>query len=248
MTDSSLEPKREGKSGSLPVNEIFYSVQGEGRWAGHPAVFVRFNYCNLGCSWCDTKFTWEAGKVEAGVEMMPDDITLKLQELISKQSLSPAGIHVVLTGGEPMLHAERLTPLIVAIREAGFNFIEVETNGTIMPTEDLLTNISWWNCSPKLANSGISSQKRIEPDVLRTLDKTNRADFKFVVGSPDDINQIEKEFIPLISREHLFLMPEGETRDEQLSKMGWLLEKCAEHSFRFSPRLQVLAWDNERKR
>ncbi len=248
MTDTRLEPKQNGKAGTLPVNEIFYSVQGEGRWAGHPACFVRFNYCNLGCKWCDTKFTWEAGKVEAGSEMLPDEISVKLKELISEHDLSPREIHVVLTGGEPMIHAERLSQLVISVRGAGFNFIEVETNGTIMPTDDLLENISWWNCSPKLSNSDIAVTKRIVPDVLRKLSETARADFKFVISDHDDINEIEKEFVPIISREHIFLMPEGETRDDQLTRMGWLLSKCSEHGFRFSPRLQVLAWGNERKK
>ena len=47
----------------LPVSEIFYSIQGEGKWIGTPAVFVRFCFCNLGCDWCDSDYTWDKKKI-----------------------------------------------------------------------------------------------------------------------------------------------------------------------------------------
>ena len=61
-----IEPWPNEFRDKLPLIEMFYSIQGEGRFAGCPAVFIRLRYCNLGCAWCDTRFTWEKGNIEEG--------------------------------------------------------------------------------------------------------------------------------------------------------------------------------------
>ena len=94
------------------INEIFYSLQGEGFHTGTPAVFVRFSGCNLRCSFCDTRH-------EEGV-MMTDE------EIVEKVSSFPARM-VILTGGEPSLWIDKA--LISRLREAGKQ-ICIETNGT----------------------------------------------------------------------------------------------------------------------
>ena len=109
------------------INEIFYSLQGEGFHTGTPAVFVRFSGCNLRCSFCDTRH-------EEGV-MMTDE------EIVEKVSSFPARI-VILTGGEPSLWIDKA--LISRLREAGKQ-ICIETNGT-RPLPD---GIDWVTCSPK---------------------------------------------------------------------------------------------------
>ena len=77
---------------------------------------------------------------------------------------------------------------------------------------------------------------------------SGKADFKFVVTGPEDIKEINGGFLNLIPREAVILMPEGDTAQKQLESMPWAMEECARHGFRFSPRLHVLAWNNERKR
>ena len=109
------------------INEIFYSLQGEGFHTGTPAVFVRFSGCNLRCSFCDTRH-------EEGV-MMTDE------EIVEKVSSFPARM-VILTGGEPSLWIDKA--LISRLREAGKQ-ICIETNGT-RPLPD---GIDWVTCSPK---------------------------------------------------------------------------------------------------
>ncbi len=109
------------------INEIFYSLQGEGFHTGIPAVFVRFSGCNLSCAFCDTAH-------EEGV-MMSD-------EQIAEAVASYPARMVVLTGGEPSLWIDK--PLLSLLRQAG-KYICIETNGT----HPLPAGIDWVTCSPK---------------------------------------------------------------------------------------------------
>ncbi len=111
----------------MRINEIFYSLQGEGHFAGTPVVFVRFSGCNMRCPFCDTDF-------DEYSEMTISDIVAAIKKY-------PAG-RVVLTGGEPTLQMTR--ELIDSIHEAGFK-IHVETNGT----HPLPAPVDWLTCSPK---------------------------------------------------------------------------------------------------
>ena len=109
------------------INEIFYSIQGEGRWTGTPAIFVRFSGCNLKCSFCDTEH-------EQGVLMSDEDILNEIKKYPAK--------HLILTGGEPSLFIDKA--FIDTLRQAGY-FIQIETNGT----NPLPEGIDWITCSPK---------------------------------------------------------------------------------------------------
>ena len=109
------------------INEIFYSLQGEGVHTGRPAVFVRFSGCNLRCPWCDTDFA-------AYREMTADDI-------LAAMAGYPARF-AVLTGGEPSLQIDE--PLLQALHKAGWT-IAIETNGT----RALPQGIDWLTASPK---------------------------------------------------------------------------------------------------
>ena len=111
----------------MRVNDIFYSLQGEGRNTGRAAVFVRFSGCNLRCSFCDTDFS-------SFREMTSD-------EIIKEISQYPARF-VVLTGGEPTLQVT--VAFVDQLHEAGFE-VAIETNGTLPIPE----NIDWVTVSPK---------------------------------------------------------------------------------------------------
>ena len=117
------------------VNEIFYTLQGEGAHSGIPAVFVRFSGCNLRCPWCDTEFT-------SFTPMTAEEIVataLSLYDIPNERRRM-----LVLTGGEPSLQVDEL--LITALHAAGF-YICIETNGT----RPLPAGIDWITCSPKKA-------------------------------------------------------------------------------------------------
>lgn len=109
------------------INEIFYSLQGEGFHTGTPAVFVRFSGCNLKCPFCDTQH-------EEGTLMTDEDILSKVQQY-------PASM-VILTGGEPSLWIDER--LIQLLHQAG-KYVSIETNGTRL----LPQGIDWITCSPK---------------------------------------------------------------------------------------------------
>lgn len=109
------------------VNEIFYSLQGEGFYTGTPAVFLRFSGCNLKCGFCDTAH-------ETFTEMDVRTIVDRLCEYPSH--------HVVVTGGEPSLQLDDM--LVDVLHEAGF-YVQVETNGT----RPLPGSVDWVTCSPK---------------------------------------------------------------------------------------------------
>ena len=230
----------------LPVSEIFYSIQGEGRFAGYPSVFIRLMYCNLGCSWCDTRFTWDNTTLDRHSLFDNGEIVDKVKEILPDTVLNHERIRVIITGGEPMLHREKLPSLINALNNAGFLTVDIETNGMFEPSDKLCRLVSWWNCSPKLLNNSIDSEISIVPNALIKLSKTDKVDFKFVVQESKDIEQIEQNFLDYIKPEQIMLMPEGWTQSKQLNGMEWVMSECQKRNFRFSPRLHILIWNNER--
>src|SRR3982750_1041596 len=107
----------------LKLSELFCSVQGEGPHIGTPCVFLRLSTCNLKCSWCDTKYTWDWQNYDIKKEIKEisiEKIVEKLHEFSNKyQSYQ----------------------------------VEIETNGTIIPNNELVKLVNQWNVSPKTSNS-----------------------------------------------------------------------------------------------
>lgn len=116
-----------GTQGLLRVNEIFYSLQGEGHFTGTPAVFVRLSGCNLRCPFCDTDHHASVGMTYA--------------EVVARVAAFPSR-HVVVTGGEPSM---QLTDGFIDALHAAGCFVQVETNGTL----PLPSAVDWITCSPK---------------------------------------------------------------------------------------------------
>ena len=120
------------------INEIFYSLQGEGYHTGEPAVFVRFSGCNLACPWCDTDH-------HSSQEMTGEEIVqaIKLAWPQKQKNWPPDTMpFVVLTGGEPALQIDE--SLLLRMANEGF-YVSIETNGT----KELPDSIDWITCSPK---------------------------------------------------------------------------------------------------
>ena len=129
------------------INEIFYSLQGEGFHAGTPAVFVRFSGCNLRCHFCDTRH--QDGKVMTSQEIVDE---------INKYPIAPL---VVLTGGEPSLFISEA--FVDELKQKTNKKIAVETNGT----RPLPPNLDWVTLSPKSAFVGGD----LVPCVVKTCDE-----------------------------------------------------------------------------
>ena len=129
------------------INEIFYSLQGEGYHSGTPAVFVRFSGCNLRCAFCDTKH--QEGQM------------MSLQEIVEEVNKYPLAPLLVLTGGEPSLFIDEA--FVAELTQRTNKTIALETNGT----RPLLNNLDWVTLSPKSAFEGGD----LEPCVLTYCDE-----------------------------------------------------------------------------
>lgn len=134
----------------MRVNEIFYSLQGEGRYTGTPAVFVRLSGCNMRCWFCDTDFS-------AYQEMS--------EEQIVDEVLRYPCVHVVITGGEPTI---QLTPSLVDLLHQHGRYVMMETNGTLPLAEGC--NIDWITCSPKLDEQNNGS-RRVKTIRIQRIDE-----------------------------------------------------------------------------
>lgn len=140
-----------------PINEIFQTLQGEGVFTGVPAVFIRLQGCPVGCSWCDTKQTWEK---EQDKQTTLGDIALKTLDSDSWamadsdaliQLMKTKGFtakHIVITGGEPCIYD--LTPLTASLEQSGYQ-CQIETSGTY-PIQ--CSEQTWVTVSPKVGMKG----------------------------------------------------------------------------------------------
>ncbi len=216
----------------MQVAEVFYSIQGEGVTAGLPAVFVRLQGCTVGCSWCDTKYSWDP---EGGS-------AVDLDALVEEVSAYPCR-RAVVTGGEP-LESPSFALLLKALGVQGFA-IEVETSGTVQPPPSVDRSVQW-NVSLKLAGSDVDEARRLKPDVIRAF-LARDAWWKFVVTSDADVAEVlhlaERFALP---RVRILLQPEAVHREDLLERSRWVVEACKLHGFAFSPRLHVLLWGAKR--
>jgi len=149
----------------LPLMEAFYTIQGEGRFTGYPAYFIRLGGCDVGCVWCDVKESWEAGKWPV----------LPIEKIV-EDALSYPGRLVVITGGEPLLY--NLDPLTRLLKEKGFT-TNIETSGAHPFSGDF----DWVCFSPKKFKKPHPSIY-VEADELKVV-IYNRSDFDFAQQHAD---------------------------------------------------------------
>lgn len=171
-----------------PINEIFYSLQGEATFAGLPSIFIRFQGCDVGCAFCDTRHTW---KLENHKIMTVDEVINKTidsdqyanfteEELLIQIYSYKVARHVVFTGGEPALY--NLSQIITTLEEKGYT-TQIETSGT----EELqITNKTWVTVSPKINMPG--KKKLYKDSIIRANE------IKMPVGRVEDIVKL-KNFI-----------------------------------------------------
>jgi len=228
-----------GKLNQLLVSEIFYSLQGEGSTMGVPAVFLRLGGCNLFCdgAWrCDTIEVWRKGNKLSFGDVLPIPYLEKLKK----------GAHLVITGGEPLLQKEALVKYLewFSTMFEFIPFIEIETNGTLTPSNELLLWVNQWNVSPKLGGSGIESSIRIKTHLLSFLNKYKTI-FKFVISSQEDWEEIEDILLVtcVISKDNIWLMPAA-SNIKQLLETNHVVAKIAlDNQVNFCTRLQVELWN-----
>jgi len=215
----------------LRVSETFLSLQGEGLSAGMPAHFLRLQGCDVGCRWCDSKYTWDAG---GGRASTIDETFAALRALGDARLL-------VVTGGEPLSHPG-ITEVLVAALERWAR-VEVETSGLHPPP--LAHARLFYNHSPKLP-SATDRWADTWRHVAAFVADPN-ATFKLVVGDdPDEADALRLIETHRLPRERVLLMPEGLTDDVLRARAGRLAETCKREGLRLSPRLHVWMWGARR--
>ena len=238
--------------------EIFYTLQGEGKSLGKPSIFIRTSLCNLHCIWCDTDYTWnwEGTRFKHLYDDQPGYAKYKKKDWIEEVSIQDTADllqdfdckNIVLTGGEPLLQQDELAQLCRLLKERdGRYWIEIETNGTLLPVADLDRHIDQYNVSPKLANSNNPTKLRIKPPVLHFFSKSNKAFFKFVIDSETDLEEVLAIITSYaIPKDRVYLMPQGVTADQLDEKRKWLVEVCKGNGFNYTDRLHIHIWGSKR--
>jgi 7-carboxy-7-deazaguanine synthase len=182
MTD--LELLRSGLA--LPLMEDFYTIQGEGYHAGKPAWFIRIGGCDVGCSWCDVKESWNA---DVWPLTRTDEIIGRLESCPSKS--------VVVTGGEPLMY--NMDYLCRELKKRGFSLF-LETSGSRPLTGE------WdWICL---------SPKKFSPPVEEIFLRAD--EYKVIIQSKGDFDWAEKNLHRLRKDCKLYLQPEWSRADDMM--------------------------------
>ena len=162
-------------------------------------------------------------------------------------------IHIIWTGGEPTIkgHQVAITNFFKYwSTQENFNdnynvFNEIETNGTVVIEEDLFEIIDQINCSPKLANSGMSKKQRFNEEALKRIMEHPNYQFKFVISNEEDVQEIFSEFVlPLsIPLKNVVCMPGLDDVKDFEERTQFCLEMAKKYKFRGLTRLHIAAWN-----
>nr|WP_319397944.1 7-carboxy-7-deazaguanine synthase QueE [uncultured Carboxylicivirga sp.] len=241
------------------------TIQGEGKLAGVPSLFIRLSSCNLRCIWqmedgsycrCDT--TYASFHPDQTMELEVDEIIQWLKYNLGSVK------HVVITGGEPLLQKKPLALLCQKIKEELNLHITIETNGTLFD-EDVAKWVDLFSISPKLRNSEPNADKlasynlkeagpfkfhaerRRNLKILQSyIDICNQTDkelqLKFVAGKHDDFKEIKREYLEQLNDYNpndVLLMPLGATREEIAQSAPMVLEMAIANGWRYAPRVHI---------
>jgi len=249
VTETNEDERNAPPGDGLPVNELFASLQGEGVLAGVPSTFVRTSGCNLRCWYCDSYHTsWEPTHAWMDLDAIVDAV----------EDRDPH--HVVLTGGEPLVHDDSVR-LLERLDDRGYR-TTVETNGTIAVDAP----IDLASISPKLPNSVPTAERdpvgdgewaerhddrRIDLDAIAALLESYDSQLKFVVADADDVADVDALVARIrdattatVRDDDVLLMPEGATRDRLAETRTRVAELALDAGYRYTPRLHVDLWND----
>ncbi|MBE8595626.1 7-carboxy-7-deazaguanine synthase QueE [Xenorhabdus sp. BG5] len=210
-----------------PINEIFQTLQGEGVFTGVPSVFIRLQGCPVGCSWCDTKHTWEK---EADKQQPMENILLKSQDsdlwgvasarqllsIFTRQGYSAK--HIVITGGEPCLYD--LRPLTETLESEGYQ-CQIETSGTHAIQ---CSDKTWVTVSPKVKMRG---GYRVLPEAIKRANE-----IKHPVGRQRDIEALDELLTMLDGKPVPVIALQPISQKEEATRL--CIETCIARNWRFS--------------
>lgn len=252
----------------LPIVETFYSIQGEGKRAGIPSVFVRTGLCNFKCEGFGCSLEAPDGTKVLGCDSiravspkfkdqwnyyidyldLVNRIDSEMPKLPKENMLKP---DIVLTGGEPLIHwKEDIIQRILSHYISRGHKITIETNAALdikfkrKYQEEII-----FSMSVKLSNSGEPEHKRINiENITNILEHCPESYLKFVVSKDSWNNDFEEiknilKSIPIYV--NVYLMPMGETIKELEKNSQFVMEKCIELGFNYSDRLHIRAWNDK---
>ncbi|MEZ5959877.1 MAG: 7-carboxy-7-deazaguanine synthase QueE [Hyphomonadaceae bacterium] len=233
--------------------EIFRSIQGEGPAIGRPRTFVRLSGCNLHCVWCDTAYTWNwvgtpfAHQSNTKFNTSAEMLSLSTAETADRIRALPSE-GVVITGGEPLLQMRAVVELIDALRAHDHRaIVDIETNGSIVPSDELVDRIDYFVVSPKLTHSGNDAAVALKPDALRRFAAMPSTFLKFVAKDATDVEvaaKIASEYG--FPAQRIYIMPEGTTSEALLARGPALIDAVIAHGFNYSDRLHIHLFGQKR--
>lgn len=187
----------------MKINEIFYSIQGEGRWSGLPNIFIRATGCNLRCSYCDTKYAYNEGK-----EFTVENIIQTIDKYPCK--------YVCITGGEPLEQKENKN-LIEKLLGKKYD-ICIETNGS-QPIQNLPNNNELLISLDIKCPSSNMNEKMIFENISLLKEKDQ---LKFVIQNKYDYNYAKKTLQKYKPCCPVFFQPVWGTNPKNLA--GWIIK------------------------
>ena len=288
----------------IKISELFYSLQGEGRFVGVPSVFLRTYGCNFTCSGfgckpgekstgaddvaevvhmydkfedlplvetgCDSYASWHPAFKQLSPTYETADLVDKMLALTPNNAWvqnNGNDVHLVITGGEPLLGWQRAyTELLHHERMADLQNITFETNGTQKIHADFRHTLLNWTLNPrgtpggrrgptaltfsvsaKLSASGEKWEDAICPDIVMSYADLGHTYLKFVVETREHIHEAIKatdEFRRAGFKGSVYLMPQGGiVAPYEANKLN-IANICCEQGWNYSPRLHVDLWGN----
>ena len=291
----------------LKVSEMFYSLQGEGRFVGVPSVFLRTFGCNFKCegfgmprgeasqernlvdatkyekftdlplvhTGCDSYASWDPKFKDLSPAKDIDAIVTEMLAMTPNgrwQQYNGNPVHLVITGGEPLLGWQKVYPdLLEHPAMIGLDNITFETNGTQILTDEFQDYIEHWHTqwrgtteddhqeyigrfremqfsvSPKLSASGEKWDEAICPQIIAEYQRVGVTYLKFVVEKPEDfaeINQAVGEYRLAGFLGQVYVMPVGGTTQGYDANKLAIANECLRQGYAYSPRLHVDLWGN----
>ena len=279
----------------IKVSELFYSLQGEGRFVGVPSVFLRTYGCNFKCAGfgckpgekstgaddvaevvhmynnflelplvetgCDSYASWHPAFKHLSPSVATEDLVDQMLALTPNNSWvqnNGNDVHLVITGGEPLLGWQRAyRELLEHPGMKDLKNITFETNGTQELHEDFKLYLDYWasdggrevtfSVSAKLSASGENEEEAICPEVVRVYQDYGHTYLKFVVETEDHVNEAVKavdKFRAGGFNGVVYLMPQGGVVTPYDANKLNIANICCERGFNYSPRLHVDLWGN----
>lgn len=185
-----------------------------------------------------------------------------MKELNILNNILNGDIHIVFTGGEPLLYVKEIQAIQTALESLQENttigrklLFEIETNGTLMENIPFINNDHsnfLFNVSLKLKNSGVEGKNRLREKSLLAIKKSIRLNlydciYKFVISNEDDIKEIYEDLVNtgFVDTNRIYLMPAMTHQKEFFEKTQFLFEMCKKYKLKGSPRMHIAVWGNK---